>query len=259
MTTCSSGDGGAGANVYVFDTDINVEHGDFEGRAINCFACLPTCVSVSSCANNDDNGYGTHVAANVGDLHYGVGKHAIIHGMQVITTDGQGSLAGILNAMSLVIDKRHAIYQMSISSATSVLWDYTVDHVTANGAIVVVAMSNAGEDGCLYSPGRANTAFNIGAHNDNGIIPAYNNTGSCVNLYALGRNIRSGRNTNLCGTRCMSGTSMAAPFVADVVALIKGYCLNIQPDVIRTILPTWGAHADDGTRRMFAGRMTIVD
>ena len=139
MTTYSSGDGGLGANVYVFDTGINVEHGDFEGRAINCFACLPTCVSVSSCANNDDNGHGTHVAANVGDLQYGVAKHAIIHGMQVITTDGQGSLAGTLNAMSHVVDEGHAIYQMSISSATSALWDYTVDHVLANGVIVVVA------------------------------------------------------------------------------------------------------------------------
>jgi len=252
-------DGGAGANVYVFDTGINVEHGDFEGRAINRFACLPTCVSVSSCANNDDNGHGTHVAATVGGLQYGVAKHATIHGMQVITTDGQGSLAGILNAMSHVMDEGHAIYQMSISSATSALWDYTVDHVSANGVIVVVSAGNAGEDGCLYSPGSATTAFNIGAHNDNGIIPAYSNTGSCVNLYAPGRNVRSARNTNLCGTRCMSGTSMAAPHVAGVVALIKGYCPNIQPDVIRTILPTWGAHADDGTRRLFAGSTTLVD
>eukprot|EP00450_Noctiluca_scintillans_P037068 CAMPEP_0194551052 /NCGR_PEP_ID=MMETSP0253-20130528/96025_1 /TAXON_ID=2966 /ORGANISM="Noctiluca scintillans" /LENGTH=715 /DNA_ID=CAMNT_0039398505 /DNA_START=31 /DNA_END=2178 /DNA_ORIENTATION=+ len=252
-------DGGAGANVYVFDTGINVEHGDFEGRAINRFACLPTCVSVSGCANNDDHGHGTHVAATVGGLQYGVAKHATIHGMQVLTAAGGGSLSGILNAMSHVMDEGHAIYQMSIGSATNSLWDYTVEHVTANDIIVVVATGNAGGDGCDYSPGSASDALNVGAHDDNGNIASFSNTGSCVNMYAPGRNIRSARNTNLCGTRCMSGTSMAAPHVSGVVALIKGYCPNIKPDVIRTILPTWGANAADGTHRLFAGSTTLVD
>ena len=65
---------------------------DLECRAINRSGCLPTHMSVISC--------GTHVAASDGGAQCGVAKRVTIHCMQVTTPDGQGSFAGILNAMS---------------------------------------------------------------------------------------------------------------------------------------------------------------
>ena len=83
-------DGGAGANVYVFDTGFNVNNGDFGGRAINRHSCLSLCAEVGSCTDNDAHGHGTHVAGPVAGHQYGVAKHATIHGMQVIGSDGRG-------------------------------------------------------------------------------------------------------------------------------------------------------------------------
>ena len=86
-------DGGAGANVYVFDTDINVNNGDFGGRVINRYSCLSLCAQ----------GHGTHVAGTVAGHQYGVAKHAIIHGMLVIGSDGGGTIIGVLNAIDEVV------------------------------------------------------------------------------------------------------------------------------------------------------------
>ena len=46
-------DDGAGANVYVSDTDINVNNGDFGGRAINRYSCLSLCAEVDSGSTSD--------------------------------------------------------------------------------------------------------------------------------------------------------------------------------------------------------------
>ena len=75
-------DGEAGANVYAFDTGINVNNGDFGGWAINLCSCLSLRAEVGSCTDNDAQGHGIHVAGAAAGHQYGVAKHAIIHGMQ---------------------------------------------------------------------------------------------------------------------------------------------------------------------------------
>ena len=75
-------DGGAGANVYAFDTGINVNNGDFSGSAVNRYSCLSLCAEVGNCTDNDAHGHGTHVAGTVAGHQYGVAKHATIHGIR---------------------------------------------------------------------------------------------------------------------------------------------------------------------------------
>ena len=63
-------DDGAGTNVYVFDTGINVNNGDFGGRAINRYSCVSRrcyslCAAVIGRTDNDENGRGTHVEGTV--------------------------------------------------------------------------------------------------------------------------------------------------------------------------------------------------
>ena len=159
-------DGGAGANVYVFD---NVNNGDFGGRAINRYSCLSLCVEVGSCTDNDAHGHGTHVAGTVAGHHYGVAKHATIHGMQATGSDGRGTITGVLNAMDEVVSSvERQIFQMSIASSAGTMWDTVVNTATNDyDTIVVVAVGNYQSDGCSYSPGRAATSFNVGSHDFN--------------------------------------------------------------------------------------------
>ena len=123
-------DGGAGANVYVFDTGINVNNGDFGGRAINRYSCLSLCAEVGSCTDNDAHGHGTHVAGTVAGYQYGVAKHAIIRGMLVIGSD-DGTIIGVLNAMDEVVSSvERQIFQMSIASSAGTMWDTAVNTAT---------------------------------------------------------------------------------------------------------------------------------
>ena len=137
-------DGGAGTNVYVFDTGINVNNGDFGGRAINRYSCVSRrcyslCAAVISCTDNDENGRGTHVAGTVTGSRYGVAKHATIHSMQVLGVDRTGTVIGVLNAMEQIVSSlERQIFQMSITSSKSTLWDNTVDTVTNYYAAIVV-------------------------------------------------------------------------------------------------------------------------
>jgi len=253
-------DGGAGANVYVFDTGINVNNGDFGGRAINRYSCLSWCVEVGSCTDNDDHGHGTHVAGTVAGIQYGVAKHATIHGMQVVGSDGRGTIIGVLYAMDEVVSSaERQIFQMSIASSASTMWDNAVDTATNSyAAIVVVAAGNYQADGCSYSPGRAATSFTVGSHDLDDGISYFSNFGSCVDVYAPGNNILSANNEDTCSSKCMTGTSMSAPHVAGVVALARGYCPNIVASAVREFVPTWGKLVD-GTRRLNLGSTALVD
>ena len=55
--------------------------------------------------------------------------------------------------------------------------------------VVVAAGNNAGE-ACSYSPDRASSFLNEGSHDPDGISWFFN-TGSCVDVYALGNSVFS--------------------------------------------------------------------
>ena len=236
-----------------------MNNGDFGGRVINRHTCVSLCVEVGSCTDNDAHGHGTHVAGTVAGSQYGVAKHATIHGMQVVGADGTGTIIGILNAMDEVVSSvERQIFQMSIASSASTVWDNAVDIATNSYAAIVVAAGNYQGDGCSFSPGRAATSFNVGSHGLDDGISYFSNTGSCLDAYAPGNNTLSANNEDTCSSKCMSGTSMSAPHVAGVVALARGYCPNIVASAVRDFVPTWGKLVD-GTRRLNLGSTALVD
>ena len=124
-------DGGAGANVYAFDTGINVNNRDIGGWVINRYSCLSLCAEVGSCTDNDAQGHGIHVAGTAAGHQYGVAKHAIFHGMQVIGSEGGSTITGVLNAMDEVVSSlERQIFQMSIASSASTMRDTVVNTAT---------------------------------------------------------------------------------------------------------------------------------
>lgn len=59
---------GEGSTVYVLDSGIQVDHPEFEGRAIRGYN------AVKDATDEDVQGHGTHVAGIVGSKTYGVAK-----------------------------------------------------------------------------------------------------------------------------------------------------------------------------------------
>jgi len=85
---------------------------------------------------------------------------------------------------------------------------------------VVIAAGNSNRDACSYSPASEPLAITVGGINQaDGKVPS-SNFGSCIDVFAPGTDIVSTWFTSDTSLRSMSGTSIAAPFVSGVVAMM---------------------------------------
>jgi subtilisin family serine protease len=69
------------------------------------------------------------------------------------------------------------------------------------------------------SPSRAPNAITVGSTTNTDARSSFSNWGTCVDIFAPGSNITSAWHTGTTATNTISGTSMASPHTAGVVAL----------------------------------------
>lgn len=84
-------DGGAGVDVYVIDTGVNIEHIELEGRA-------KWGKTIPQDSDTDSNGHGSHVAGTIASRAYGVAKKATIIAVKVLGAGGASPLVRDISA-----------------------------------------------------------------------------------------------------------------------------------------------------------------
>jgi len=206
---------GTGVHAYVIDTGIRATHTDLGGRATLDF----TAVAPDA---NDCHGHGTHVAGTVGGTTYGIAKLVNLHAVRVLDCSGSGTVSGVIAGVDWVtINAVHpAVANMSLGVAAVVpSLNTAVANSVASGVVYTIAAGNSSANACGFSPAMEPSAFTVGATDPtNDVVATFSNYGPCLDLYAPGVNITSDWNTNDTATNTISGTSMAAPHVAGVVA-----------------------------------------
>lgn len=214
---------GAGVTAYVVDTGVYSAHSEFAGRISSGYTVIGDGRGTEDC-----HGHGTHVAGTVAGTIYGVAKAATIVPVRVLNCYGSGSFSGVIAALDWIIahhqDGSPAVANMSLGGGASSAVNAAVSRATADGVSVVVAAGNSNANACFTSPASAASAITVGATMSNDWRASYSNYGPCLDLFAPGSSIRSAypftnRVLNPTATATMSGTSMAAPHVAGVVAL----------------------------------------
>lgn len=95
----------------------------------------------------------------------------------------------------------------------------------ALGLNFAVAAGNDNADACDYSPAAAARAVTVGASTLGDERAYFSNYGRCVDIFAPGLNILSTWIGSKTATNTISGTSMASPHIAGLLA----YFLSLQP------------------------------
>ncbi|KAJ3167023.1 subtilisin-like serine protease, partial [Irineochytrium annulatum] len=222
--------GGAGVTVYVLDSGITVTHPDFNGRARWGIALTDNGTEL------DILGHGTHVAGLIGSATYGVAKNASLVAVKVLDMNGMGSSASLIQGINWAIKDAEAnadamgmgaVINLSSVGAKDMALELAVSQAVAAGIPVVVAaganVASAGTtamgDSCLLSPAGSSAAFTVAAANPDGTFATWSNGGACVDAIAPGANVTSLSNVGV-GTKMFSGTSVAAPKAAGIMAVL---------------------------------------
>ena len=205
---------GVGVHAYVIDSGIRKDHVDFSGR-------IGLGYYVTGGSVDDCNGHGTHVSGTIAGSFSGVATAATIHPIRVFGCNGSSKISSIVRAMDWIIDNAEypAVVNLSLGGGTSTSMDSAIKKMALAGIVPVVAAGNSNADACGSSPARSPYAITVGATDKNDRRASYSNWGNCVDIHAPGSSIISSSYRSINGLSSLSGTSMASPHVAGVVAL----------------------------------------
>ncbi len=205
---------GAGVTVWVLDTGVDVSHPEFDGRA--SFAADTIDGEAGDC-----DGHGTVVAGIAASRDYGVAKGATVRAVKVLDCSGSGTLSSLLSGIDFVAEHAQgpSVAVMSWSYGASDVLLSAVSSLVAQGVFVAASAGNTGADDCTAAPRAVSGVMVVGNSTIDDERNETSSTGACVDLYAPGTRIVS---TVPGGeTASYTGTSMAAPHVAGVAALVK--------------------------------------
>jgi subtilisin family serine protease len=181
---------GRSVHVYVIDTGMDTEHVEFRDRVGEGF-------SATGDSTQDDNGHGTHVTATVGGSEFGIAKRVTLHPVRVLV-NGSGSDSQVIAGVDWVA--RHvrekgwpAVANMSLGGSVSPALDRAVCNSILAGVSFAIAAGNENQDACNTSPARVSQALTVGATDRSDMRSSFSNFGSCVDVFAPGRDINSAR------------------------------------------------------------------
>ncbi|WP_207802677.1 S8 family serine peptidase [Motiliproteus coralliicola] len=203
--------------------------------------------------------HGTHVAGTVGaDTNNGNGVAGVgfdrVQLMHVrVLGVGGGSYSDITDAIYWASQNGAKVINMSLGGASSCspnsALQAAINSAVANGVSVVVSAGNSDTDTAGFTPASCSNVMNVAAVNRNGGKASYSNYGSLVDFAAPGGDGSNSIGTYVVSTHNkgttspgeetysgMAGTSMAAPHVAGLVALISSENSSLTPAEIEQLI-----------------------
>jgi subtilisin family serine protease/nitrous oxidase accessory protein NosD len=214
----------------------------------------------------DDQGHGTHVAsiaagtgaASEGKLQ-GVAPRAHLVAIKVLGQTGEGRESDLIRGLEKAVEYKPDVINLSLgipaiylSDCYQALLSSVVDRIVSSGITVVAAAGNSGDTGELTidAPGCARKVITVGASDEYDKIAPFSGVGPAFgrvlkpDIVAPGEGVCAARAAILDSMNppgCFeegpyiefSGTSMAAPMVSGLVALLKQANPRLTPAEIK--------------------------
>lgn len=234
------------ARLFILDTGIDAKHEDLEGNYR----------SHKSKYDTDIQSHGTHCAGIAGAMsNNGKGVASLslnndlftITAIKVLNDMGMGTQKKIVDGIIEAAEHGADVISLSLGGRSTDkrqrVYEETVAYANQLGAIVVVAAGNSSMNAKDYSPANTNGVISVAAIDENLQIAQFSNTVEDLKMgiAAPGVNILSTVPGN--DYKAFNGTSMATPYVAGLVSIMKSLNPDLQTQEIYELLNTNGQFA----------------
>lgn len=237
---------GAGVGVAVIDTGFDTTHPDFRGRELTTQSFVP------GETIDDMHGHGTHCigtacgSVDVDGQRYGVASGAHIYAGKVLSNQGSGAQAWILDGMTWAANNGCRVISMSLGSRVfpgqsyDVAYERAAQFALSKGTVIVAAAGNESrrsknQFSPVGSPADCPSILAVAAIDEALQVADFSNRainpGGLVDIAAPGVAIYSSWPMPV-RNRMISGTSMATPHVAGILALLWEKFPDATPSVI---------------------------
>ncbi len=212
------------ALIVICDTGVAAKHEDLKANYS----------SIKSSYDSDGIGHGTHcagVAAAVTNNKKGIASfspnsdYVKVSSIKVMNSFGVGSQQKIISGIIEAADNGADVISLSLGGMSNQkrqkAYNEVVEYATKAGSIVVAAAGNSNANAKNYCPANAKGIIAVAAIDTLGSIANFSNSVQDIEmgLAAPGVNIYSTIQNNKYAL--MNGTSMATPYVAGLLGLMK--------------------------------------
>jgi serine protease len=262
--------GTPGKDVIVAIVDTGIAYEDYGGRyqqapdlADTCFVAGYDFVNDDSHPNDDSSpGHGTHVAGTIAQsTNNGIGVAGIafdacLMPVKVLDSRGSGTYADVADGIVWAVDNGAKVISLSLGgSESSKTLEDAVAYAYNNRVTVIAAAGNDGKNVLSYPAAYDDYVIAVGATRYDKTLAYYSNYGPSLDLVAPGGDLNVDQNNDTYGDGVlqqtyekkgwgrtswgyyfMTGTSMAAPHVSGVAALLIANGNATTPNEVRAAL-----------------------
>lgn len=223
--------------IAIVDTGVDLDHPDLKNRLVKGYNLINAAQEP-----DDDNGHGTHVAGiiasetNNEEGTAGMTWYSKIMPIKAMGAKGYGTTFDIAEGIIWAVDNGADVINLSLGNyQPSRVLEEAVRYAYSKNVVMVSAAGNDGSDQPTY-PSAYPEVLSVAAVDYQGRRASFSNFGEYIDIAAPGVYIPSTYFNKQYAA--LSGTSMAAPHVAGLAALIKSANPELSNDQVMNIIKT---------------------